>query len=490
MTRSIPNSLAELEARLADDLLWLNRPVKDWTRPMDLDGRAVLDVAVVGAGLSGLIAMAALKNLGIHRIRAFDRSPAGREGPWITYARMETLRTPKDLPGLALGLPALTFRAWYEARFGRAAFEAMSLIPSAQWMEYLVWYRRVLDLDVVNNAAVTAIEHGADGLFELTYATPQGVRAELARRIVIATGLDGLGEPFVPPVAQRIPASYRAHGADSIDMRGLEGRRVAVVGSGSSAMDNAASALEAGAARVDIFVRRVTLAKIDKLAGISGFGTRLGYFDLPDADKWEIMHEASKATTPPPRHSVLRVAAWSNAHFHLASPVLDLVEGADGIEVVTPKGRYETDFIIFATGFGIDYAKRPEFGAITQRALLWSDAYAPPAGLADASLGKSPYLGHAFQFLPRPDRPEDAWLSHAYCFSFPSLVSHGKINSGIPSINEGATTLANGIARSLYLEDRASLLNQFRSYEHTEFTGDEWIDADAAIPNQFLRRRQ
>lgn len=489
MTHAIPNSLAELEARLADDLLWLNRPIKDWVRPLEAEGRSVLDVAVVGAGLSGLIAMAALKQHGIYRVRAFDRAPEGREGPWITYARMETLRTPKALPGLALGLPALSFRAWYEAQFGRAAFEAMSLIPTAQWMDYLVWYRRVLDLDIVNEAAVTEVAHGADGLFTLSFDTPEGVRTERARRVVIATGLDGLGEPFLPPVAQRVPARFRAHGADPIDMQRLKGRRVAVVGSGSSAMDNAAAALEAGARRVDIFVRRDTLAKIDKLAGISGFGTRLGYFDLPDADKWAIMQVASQSTTPPPRHSVLRVSSWTNAHFHLSSPVLDLVDIGDGVEVVTPKGRYPIDFVIFATGFGIAFDKRPEFSAITQRALLWHEAYTPPPALADARLGQSPYLGPAFEFLPRPGRPEDGWLSRVHCFSFPSLVSHGKINSGIPSINEGATTLANGIARSLFVEDRAALLEQFHDYAQTEFTGDEWVDADAALPDQFLRRR-
>ena len=40
----------------------------------------------------------------------------------------------------------MTFRAYYEARFGRAAWDALGSIPRTLWMEYLVWYRRVLDL--------------------------------------------------------------------------------------------------------------------------------------------------------------------------------------------------------------------------------------------------------------------------------------------------------------------------------------------------------
>ncbi len=51
----------------------------------------------------------------IDNVVVLDRSPAGREGPWITYARMDTLRTPKHLSGPELGLPSLSFRAWYEA---------------------------------------------------------------------------------------------------------------------------------------------------------------------------------------------------------------------------------------------------------------------------------------------------------------------------------------------------------------------------------------
>lgn len=36
----------------------------------------------------------------------------GKEGPWVTYARMKTLRTPKNLTGLDYGMPSLTFQAF------------------------------------------------------------------------------------------------------------------------------------------------------------------------------------------------------------------------------------------------------------------------------------------------------------------------------------------------------------------------------------------
>ncbi len=63
-------------------------------------------IAIIGAGIGGLAAAAALRLLGIDRVRVLDRARPGREGPWVTFARMETLRSPKALAGPALGLPA------------------------------------------------------------------------------------------------------------------------------------------------------------------------------------------------------------------------------------------------------------------------------------------------------------------------------------------------------------------------------------------------
>ena len=74
------------------------------------------DVAIVGGGMCGLAAAFALRRLGISNITHVDRRAEGLEGPWLTYARMNTLRSPKHLTGPAMGLPNLTFRAWYEAQ--------------------------------------------------------------------------------------------------------------------------------------------------------------------------------------------------------------------------------------------------------------------------------------------------------------------------------------------------------------------------------------
>ena len=117
---SCSDGLAALEDRLREDLERLCLPAQDWlARPAD---DPVLDVAIVGGGMAGLAAAAQLWLLGVRRIRVFDRNPVGAAGPWVTHARMETLRSPKELVGPALGLPSLTFRAWYEAQFGESGW--------------------------------------------------------------------------------------------------------------------------------------------------------------------------------------------------------------------------------------------------------------------------------------------------------------------------------------------------------------------------------
>ena len=112
--QSAASGLAELEQRVRDDLACLCYPPANWVAPTTAEGEEqVHDVVIIGGGMCGLVASFALIGAGIRNIRIFDRSPVGFEGPWLTYARMETLRSPKQLIGPAYGMASLTFRAWY-----------------------------------------------------------------------------------------------------------------------------------------------------------------------------------------------------------------------------------------------------------------------------------------------------------------------------------------------------------------------------------------
>ena len=101
------------------DLARLNYPPANWVpERAGPDGKRVLDVLVVGAGMCGQTAGWNLIREGIRNIRVIERNPYRKEGPWNTTARMPILRSPKHLTGPDLGVPSLTFRAWYEAQHG------------------------------------------------------------------------------------------------------------------------------------------------------------------------------------------------------------------------------------------------------------------------------------------------------------------------------------------------------------------------------------
>ena len=475
-TPSSAIGLAALEQRLAKDLECLGWPARDWMPQQAAeDGVPVLDVAIIGAGQAGLAAAAALAQHGIHAV-VFDRAPRDFEGPWATTARMETLRSPKELTGPALGLPALTFRAWFEAQFGPDAWTQLDKIPRLQWMDYLRWYRRVMAVDVRNDTAITAVVPHADGKVLLALQTPAGESRVLARRVVLATGRDGLGGPAVPAFVQALDRTQWAHSSDVMDYGRLEGLRVGVVGAGSSAMDSAATALEVGAKSVDLLIRRDDLPRINKSKGAGVPGLTQGHFDLPDELKWRLRHYINVANVPPPHGSTLRVSRHPNARFNFGCPVLAIERDGQTMRVHTPKGEFTFDFLIVSTGFKIDWSLRSEYAAIAAHVRAWKDRFNPAPGANDTELADSPDLGPVFE-LQEKTAGACPGLDRIHCFCYPATLSHGAVSGDIPAISDGARRLASGIASLFYREDFEHHFARLEAYDDPELLGNEWTPA-------------
>jgi cation diffusion facilitator CzcD-associated flavoprotein CzcO len=104
---------------------------------------------------------------------------------------MMTLRTPKHLTAIDYGVPSLTFRAYWEAAHGRDGWDRLDKIPRRDWMDYLRWYRRVLNLPVRNGVKLTRIEPVKQGLFRLHLDNGEAL---LARKVILATGIQGGGQ--------------------------------------------------------------------------------------------------------------------------------------------------------------------------------------------------------------------------------------------------------------------------------------------------------
>ena len=135
-------ALDDLAARARDDLQRVAHPRMPWLTPrIGPDGAPALDVLIVGGGQSGLAVAMGLLRATVPNILVVDRAARGAEGPWLSYARMRTLRSPKDYTGPDLDLPSLGYQAWHEARHGAHHWRALDQIRREDWAAYLAWVR-------------------------------------------------------------------------------------------------------------------------------------------------------------------------------------------------------------------------------------------------------------------------------------------------------------------------------------------------------------
>ncbi len=470
------------DRQVARDLDLLRLPPAPWTAPVTgPDGAPVFDVIVIGAGMYGIAATAALMMKGIRNITMLDRAADGQEGPWITYARMETLRSPKQLPGVALGIPSLTFRAWYEARFGSAAWDALYKISNADWQDYLTWIRTVLHLPLRSGVAVQRIAPGPD-MVTLTIIEAGVERIMHARRVVFASGRAGMGVAIPSWVDPALWPDRAAHTMEPIDFGALAGRRLAVVGAGPSAWDNAATALEHGAARVDMYVRRRELPQINKGRGSATPGFFEGWAALPAAEKWRILVYLHDLQAPPPHETVLRTIRHAGFHLHLGTALSGAARSDTGVRLSLPDGSVaQADFLILGTGFGIDLRQAPEFASVAGRLATWADRYTPPPDLERPELGRFPWLDGGFELTERIPGACPG-LSRIHVFNHAAAASMGAIASDIPGVSTGAERLAHAIAAHFFTEDIASIRTALEAFAEPELQ-----DTPFFVPARFGR---
>jgi cation diffusion facilitator CzcD-associated flavoprotein CzcO len=470
-TMRMPDSDAALavhEAAVARDLELLGLPPRNWPATVPgPNGQPMLDVLVVGAGMCGIAAAIALLHKGVRNIQVLDRNPDGQEGPWVTYARMETLRSPKHLPGPCLGIPSLTFRAWYEAQHGVAAWEALYKIPNGVWQDYLTWLKRMLRLPVHNGVEVThltLLEHGLR-------ATLRDGSALYARRVVLANGRGGAGGWQIPDfVDPTLWPDLAAHTNEAVDFTALRGRRIAVIGGGPSAWDNAATALELGAASAEMYVRRSELPQINKGRGSANPGFFEGWAALDAADKWALLVYMNDLQSPPPHETVHRAIALPGFAIHLGTPVLAARRAGSHVALQLSDRCVEADFLIVGTGFRIDLAHEPLLADILDDIATWGDRYMPPAELVREELSRYPWLGDGFELVERRSGRNSA-IGRVHLFNHAALASLGALASDIPGVNVGAERLASRIAQHFFREDIGVMRANLEAFDEPELQG-------------------
>lgn len=470
------DGLTALSARVRHELEMFTYPARPWVKPREVpDGGPVHDVVIVGGGQAGLAIANGLIREGITRIVCLDRNPAGSEGPWETFARMGTLRTPKTLVGTELGFPSLSIESYYLARFGQEAWDAIDRVPRTHWMDYLRWYRRTLDLPVRNDTGVVSIGRARDGVIAVDAETGGTPARFHARHVVLATGYDGGGAWRIPAdIAAAVPPDRVFHSNGPIDFAPMRGKRVGVLGHGASAFDNAVRALAEGAARVDLCFRRAQLPVTNPHRCIEFVGFLKHFPELSDATRWRVnLH--FRAVDQPPSHGGFGEAR-SHPQFamHAGCPWLGFTPNGDGsITVETPKGGMTFDYLICATGLLFDLAARPELTVFRDDILPWHAAFTPAPDEAHPILGKFPYLGANYEFRARPGGDDDT-LRRVFAFNASAMVSMGPHSTAVSGLKYAIPRLLRGITRSLMLEQESAVVADLKAYDE--------IDLDVTVP--------
>ncbi|MGY6647119.1 MAG: FAD/NAD(P)-binding protein [Salinarimonas sp.] len=464
MTREM-SPLAQLEAQVRADLAKIAHPRMQWLESVIApDGKPAHDVVIVGAGQSGIATAFGLMRARVENIRVIDKAPRGREGPWLTYARMHTLRSPKDFTGPDLDVPSLTYQSWHEARFGQADWEALELIPRALWGEYLLWVRDQIGIPVDNETALVDIAPEAD-LLRLTLQGVSGEEIVHTRKLVLATGQESTGRWWMPEFVEKLPARFRAHTADEIDFDALSGKVVAVLGAGASSLDNAATALEAGAQSVHLFCRRASPQVVQPYRWLTFAGFLRNLSDLDDAWRWRFMRRVLSLREGFPQATWDRCARHANFHLHGGAAWQNARVSPDGrVALITAQGPFTADFLICGTGIENDYAARPELSRFAHNILSWGEAYDPPEAERDARLGRFPYLARDYSFMER-EPGETPWIRHIHLFSIASTMSFGASGSSINAMTSAVPKLVNGITGSLFRDDVEKNWAAFEAYD-------------------------
>lgn len=470
-----PNSLPELENIINRDLERMSYPSRAWLPThYTASGDTILDTLIVGGGQSGLAVAFGLMREKVTNLLVLDLQGEKQEGPWRTFARMLTLRTPKYLTGPDWGIPALTIRAWYESQHGEDSWETLGLIPKEMWADYLHWYRKTLGIPVRNHAQVGALQWDElHSCWHVPVTDTQSGKTETlyARTVVLATGIEGSGRWQTPKlVAENLPAHLWTHTHQEIDFPALSGKRVGILGAGACAFDNAAVALEQGAASVNQFYRRSTMVRVNPYRWAEFVGFLKHHADLPDADRWRFIRQILQMGQLPPTDTYRRATRFANHTLHSGSPWhgVEPLSGTEGARVTTPSGKYDFDFLIVGTGFVTDLSLRPELATVHDQIALWRDRYTPPADQTHEDLSRHPYLGTNFEFTEKIPGAFPA-LSSLFNYTFGCLPSMGFGGASISGMKYSLPRVVAGVTKYLYRAEKDTFFASLCAYDTEEF---------------------
>jgi thioredoxin reductase len=202
-----------------------------------------LPVVIIGAGPYGLSIAAHLDALGIPFKIFGDPMSSWRD----CMPRGMLLKSEGFASDVYHPAGQLTLRKYCAAE-GLPYRDIGEPIPIERFIAYGLAFQAKL-VPQLERKEIRLVRKDADGFIVLT----SNGEAHRARRVIVATGITHFG--WIPPQLAKQPPELVSHSSAHAELSSFKGRRVGVVGGGSSAIDIAALLHEAGA-HVEVIARR------------------------------------------------------------------------------------------------------------------------------------------------------------------------------------------------------------------------------------------
>jgi FAD-dependent urate hydroxylase len=370
-----------------------------WRRPRPSRSLAV----IVGAGPNGLAAVAHLRHAGIDALcfgeplESWSRQmPAGM-----------LLRSRRCASHIADPHRSLTIDD-YERTEGQQLRQPSLTLE--EFVGYGRWYQRRAVPDVDARKVTDVARH--NGGFRVRLDDGEELQAS---RLIVAAGLS----PFMncPAPFASLPRSVWSHAYEHANLAGFSGRRVAVIGSGQSALECAALLNEAGAT-VEVLARAESIrwlpddtdpaaspaARRRRMLSISppptGVGGRVTGWIAAAPD---VFRKVPRALHPTISFRCIRPAGsgWlrprlADVPISCGREVVDAQEQEGSVRLrLTDGSRRTVDHVLLGTGYKIDVRRYPFLARELAAELKLADGYPVLGPGLESSVGGLHFMGAA-----------------------------------------------------------------------------------------------